>query len=191
MEFGIPISRFDINHLRWGLPRLGPFRRTIPFSYEENQTHLHSLIVCLHPLRVVEVDFLKIQILLEETRRLSFLTKLEQFQNCVSQSLQKYLDSWTEGCTRMIEGSIPLQPLVKNKKLTLYLSSQPESLTFIEDGETAVFSETTVKPGDLLRITVKFQGLSLQMIEDNVWTGKSRIQHHILQIYKVKPDPTE
>ena len=91
----------------------------------------------------------------------------------------------------MIEGSIPLQPLVKNKKLTLYLSSQPESLTFIEDGETAVFSETTVKPGDLLRITVKFQGLSLQMIEDNVWTGKSRIQHHILQIYKVKPDPTE
>jgi hypothetical protein len=30
--------------------------------------------------------------------------------------------------------------------------------------------------------------LSLQMVEDNIWTGKSRIQHHILQIYKIKEE---
>jgi hypothetical protein len=40
----------------------------------------------------------------------------------------------------------------------------------------------------MIRITVKLQGLSLQMVEDNIWTGKSRIQHHILQIYKVSKE---
>jgi hypothetical protein len=70
----------------------------------------------------------------------------------------------------------------------LYLSSQSDSLSFFEDGKSTQYSETSIKPGDLVRITVKLQGLSLQMVEDNIWTGKSRIQHNILQIYKIKEE---
>jgi hypothetical protein len=35
------------------------------------------------------------------------------------------------------------------------------------------------------KVIIKIHGLSLQMSEDDIWTGKSRIQHHILQIYKI------
>ena len=174
MEFGIPLSRFDPNHVRWGSPRIGPFRRTVPFAYEEGQINFHSVILCLQPLRIVEMDTLRNQIILEEPRKASFLSKIEQFQNLVQQSLLKH--------------AIPLQPLFKNKRLSLYLSSQSDSLSFFEDGKSTQYSETSIKPGDLVRITVKLQGLSLQMVEDNIWTGKSRIQHHILQIYKIKED---
>ena len=82
----------------------------------------------------------------------------------------------------------PLQPWLKLKKLTLYLSSQPETLPFFINGMPAIFSQDTVKPGDIIRAVIKIQGLSLQMTEDDIWTGKSRIQHHILQLYKVTSD---
>ena len=191
MEFGIPLSRFDPNHVRWGSPRIAPFRRTVPFAYEEGQINLHSVILCLQPLRIVEMDTIRNQILLEEPRKASFLSKVEQFQNLVQQSLLKHSVQWTEGCKKAIEGNIPLQPLFKNKRLCLYLSSQSESLSFFNEGGSTNYSDTSIKPGDLVRITVKIQGLSLQMVEDNIWTGKSRIQHHILQIYKVKEEKTE
>jgi hypothetical protein len=191
MEFGIPLSRFDPNHVRWGSPRLGPFRRTVPFAYEEGQINFHSVILCLQPLRIVEMDTLRNQIILEEPRKASFLSKIEQFQNLVQQSLLKHANQWTEGCKKVIEGAIPLQPLFKNKRLSLYLSSQSDSLSYFEDGTSSLYSDTSIKPGDLVRITIKLQGLSLQMVEDNIWTGKSRIQHHILQIYKVKEEKTE
>jgi hypothetical protein len=61
-------------------------------------------------------------------------------------------------------------------------------LTFFTEEGQAIFSEATIRPGDVIRAVVKIQGVSLQMTEDDVWTGKSRIQHHILQLYKVKSD---
>jgi hypothetical protein len=82
-------------------------------------------------------------------------------------------------------GCLPLQLWLKSRKLTLYLSAQPELLPFFTEAGSAVFSRDTIKPGDLIRAVVKIQGLSLQMSEDDTWTGKSRIQHHVLQLYKV------
>jgi hypothetical protein len=188
MEFGIPLTKFDPNHVRWGNPRVGPFRRTIPFAYEEGQIHFHSVILSLQPLKIVEMDVLRNQIVLEESRKLPFLSKIEQFQTLVQHSLLKHGAQWTEGCKKATEVAIPLQPLLKNKRLCLYLSTQADSLSFFNEGVAVPFSDTSIKPGDLIRITVKLQGLSLQMVEDNIWTGKSRIQHHILQIYKVSKE---
>jgi hypothetical protein len=65
------------------------------------------------------------------------------------------------------------------------LSDKPDHLNFYLKDGPSVFSEKTVKPGDFIRAVVKVQGLSLQMSEDDIWTGKSRIQHHILQLYSV------
>jgi hypothetical protein len=50
----------------------------------------------------------------------------------------------------------------------------------------SIFSDKTVKPGDMISAVVKIQGVSLQMSEDDIWTGKSRIQHHILQLHNIK-----
>jgi len=187
MEFAIPISRFDPNNVRWGQPRTGPFRRTIPFMYHENQITLNNLILILQPLRVVELDWTRNQLVLEESKRMPFLSRLEQFQSLVMSELDKQSKDWIDTSKFPVSAS-PLQLWLKSRKLTLYLSAQPDALPFFIDGNPAVFSEKTVKPGDIIRAIVKIQGLSLQMSEDDVWTGKSRIQHHILQLYKVTPD---
>jgi len=185
MEFAVPISRFNPTNIRWGPPRIGPFRRTVPFAYEENQTTLNNLILVLQPLRISELDWVRNQLVLEETKSMSFLSKLEQFQTLVSNSLEKNAKTWLEGSKFPATGCLPLQLWLKSRKLTLYLSAQPETLPFFTDSGAEVFSPATVKPGDLIRAVVKIQGLSLQMSEDDSWTGRSRIQHHVLQLYKV------
>ena len=184
MEFAIPICRFDPSRVRWGNPRTGPYRRTIPFGYNENQTILNNLILILQPLRIVELDWTKNQLVLEEYKKIPFLSKLEQFQVAVGNELEKNSKEWLND-TKASVPPLPLQQWIKSKKLTLYLSTQPSSLPFFTSDGPAIFSEDTVKPGDIIRAVVKIQGLSLQMSNEDIWTGKSRIQHHILQLYKV------
>lgn len=180
----IPISRFDPLHVRWAQPRISQFKRTIPFTYNDNQVILNSVIIVLQPLQIVEIDWTRNQMVLEETNKMSFLSKLEQFQALVSNGLIKNSKNWLEG-SKGAEDCLPLQLWLKSRKLTLYLSSHPDLLPYFTESGPAVFSDKTVKPGDLIRAVVKIHGLSLQMSEDDVWTGKSRIQHHVLQLYKV------
>jgi len=184
MEFAIPISRFDPTHVRWGQPRNGPFRVTIPFGYNENNIQLNNLILTLQPLRIIEVDWIRNQIILEEYKKLPFLSRLEQFQSLVTSEIETQSRHWITPAPGTV---VSLQPWLKSKRLTLYLSAQPENLPFFTESGLETFSEKTIKAGDIIRAVVKVQGVSLQMSEENIWTGKSRIQHHILQLYKVNP----
>jgi len=185
MEFAIPISKFNPTNVKWGIPKSCPFRKTIPFSYEENNVSFNNLIITLPPLKVLEIDYERNQVVLEENTKTSLLNKIDIFQQSVSSELEKNSKKWLDDTRVPATVKSPLQLWVKSKKLTLYLTSDPKNLPFFIDGEPAVFSETTVKPGDMIRAVVKLQGLSLQMSEDDIWTGKSRIQHTILQLYKV------
>jgi hypothetical protein len=185
MEFCIPITRFDPSNVKWQQPRTGPFRRTIPFGYEENNITFNNLILGLHPLKVIDIDRTRNQLILEEPDTISLLTHVDQFQIDVSNELEKNSRSWVEESKLPSIIKSPLQPWLKSRRITLYLSTDPSLLHFYIDGKPAVFSYTAIKPGDMIRAIVKVQGLSLQMSEDDNWTGKSRIQHHILQLYKV------
>jgi len=144
---------------------------------------LNNLILILQPLRIVEIDWVRNQIVLEESKKLPFLSKLEQFQSLITSEIEKQSQHSLKPPTGTI---VSLQPWLKSKKLTLYLSAQPETLPFFTESGADVFSDKMIKPGDILRAIVKIHGVSLQMSEDDIWTGRSRIQHHILQLYKVQ-----
>jgi len=186
MEFAIPITQFDSSNVKLAQPRSSPFRKTIPFIYEDGSTHFNNLIIALHPLKVAEVDYERNQMVLEEDKKHPFLTKIDQFQNTVSSELDKRSKAWLEEAKGVTKA--PLQPWLKSGRLTLYLSDKPELLNFYTDTGPSTFSDKTVKPGDIIRAIIKIQGISLQMSEDDLWTGKSRIQHHILQLYKLRND---
>ena len=185
MEFAIPISRFTPTNVKWGQIKSYPFRKTIPFEYEEYNIKYNNLILSLCPLKVVEVDFEKNQIILEETKKLPYLQKLEQFQQIIDDELVINSKKWITKSKSPSVIQRPLQPWLKSKRLTLYLSAEPSSLAFFTENGQTKFSSETIKPGDTLRAIVKIHGISLQTLEDDVWTGKSRIQHTILQLYKI------
>lgn len=188
MEFAIPISRFDPSRIIWGEPRSGPFRKIVPFGYNENSIALNNLILVLQPLRIVEIDWVRNQVILEESKRLPFLTKLYQLQSIILNEIESTPKHIMQDTHLVHKSPISLQPWLKSKRLTLYLSSQPDTLPFFTQEGQSTFSQETIKAGDIIRAVVKVQGVSLQMTEDDSWTGKSRIQHHILQLYKVKSD---
>jgi hypothetical protein len=184
MEFAVPISIFDISKIKWAEPRSGPFRKTIPFTYEDETLNFNNLIIALDPLRVTEVDMERNQLILEDIRKNSNLVKIEQFQTNVCLNLEKWSKEHLESSRANIT-KFPLQPWLKSGKLTLYLSDKPDHLSFYNDTAPSIFSDKTVKPGDMIGAIVKIQGVSLQMSEDDIWTGKSRIQHHILQLHRI------
>jgi len=185
MEFAIPISQFNPVNVKWGQPKSHPFRRTIPFEYEEGKMKFSNLIISLNPLKISEIDLEKNQIILEEAKGVPFLSKLEQFQNLVSNELVTNSKKWVEESKLPSIIQSPLQPWLKTKKIILYLSADPSSLSFFTENGPETFSSATIKPGDTIRAIIKIHGLSLQMSEDDIWTGKSRIQHNILQVYKI------
>jgi hypothetical protein len=203
MEFAIPVTRFDPNNVTLNQPRSGSYKKTIPFGYTDNSLTFSSLVLSLEPLKVVEIDWDKNQLVLEEYTGLSFLSKLEQFQKLVnsqiSTNFRKFLTDDELPDTLTI---LPLQSCVKSRRITLYLSNEPSNLPFFSDPATATgattstaaackFSKNTVQPGSLLRVVVRLHGVSLQMTPSNIWTGKSRIQHHVLEVYKVSSVMTE
>ena len=179
MEFAIPLSTLDISNVKWAEPRSDHLRKTIQLTYQDNSVSFNNLIIAMQPLRVVEIDDALHQIILEDELGKTTLDKIDQFQKAVSADLEKYSKSSVE----IVKS--PLQPWLKSGKLSLYLTDKPEQLVFYTNNVLSTFSEKTVKPGDLIRAVVKIQGISLQMSEGDIWTGKSRIQHHILQLYKV------
>jgi hypothetical protein len=186
MEFAIPISRFDPANVKWGSPHVGPFRKIIPFEYQDNQLYFSTLTLALEPMKVVGIDWDRNQIVLEESDSISFLSKLENFQRLININIAGNYKSWFhEGELPDFSLLSPLQPWLKNRRITLYLSSDPKSLSFYAESVKATFSEKTVKPGDLIRANVKLHGISLQVSHEGTWTGKSRIQHNILDLYKV------
>lgn len=186
MEFTIPVTRFDANNVTLNQPRSGSCKKTIPFGYTDNSLVFSSLILNLEPLKVVEIDWEKNQLVLEEYTTLSFLSKLDQFQRLVntqiSTNFRKFLTDEELPDTLSI---LPLQSCVKARRIILYISNEPSNLPFFNDGLAAKFSKETVQPGSLLRVVVRLHGVSLQMTLSNIWTGKSRIQHHVLELYKV------
>ena len=188
MEFAIPISRFDQSNVKWGAPRSGALKQTVGFNYSDSSTHMLSLILILEPLEVVFIDWTRNQINMKENEAyMSFLSKIHQFQKSVHSRICKSAKEWLgQEC---ISDSAPVitQPLLKSGILTLYLSSDPSIITFRTQSGIQELSKETLKPGDLIRIVVKLYGASLQMSESNIWTGRSRIQHTILQIFKVDP----
>ena len=186
MEIAIPISRFDPNNVKWGPIRTGPFRKTIHFGYEESQLKFNSLILLLEPLRIVQIDWDRNQLVLEETGDKSFLNKLEQFQKLANTYISKNASTWMDASDACEIYAV--QPWLKSRRLTLFLSNDPASLTFYTEAGKAIFSNKSVKPGDFIRAVVKLNGISLQMTTQDIWTGKSRIQHHVLELYKVSLD---
>jgi len=186
MEIAIPIARFDPNNVKWGPTRTGAFRKTIQFGYEESLLKFNSLILNLEPLRIVQIDWERNQLVLEETGEKLFLNKLEQFQKLANTYISENSSTWLEGSDQSeIYG---LQPWLKSRRITLYLSNDPKLLTFYTESGKSVLSSKSIKPGDFIRAIVKLNGISLQMTNKDIWTGKSRIQHHVLELYKVKID---
>jgi len=186
MEFSVPISRFDPTKVSWGQPRSCPFKKTISFHYDDNQIKINSLNIVFDTLSVVHIDWDKNQLFLEECPNGQFLTKIDQFQNLITNHIKKQYKEWLEGSTLPeSENIVPLQPWLKSQRITLYLSADPSSIPFFTENGSETISDKTLKPGDIIRAIVRLQGISLQLSESDTWTGKSRIQHYVIELYRV------
>jgi hypothetical protein len=184
MDLAIPIKEFDPRKVTIGKPRDKVFRKIITLEYEDSNIHLYNLILVLDPLRVTGIDFSNNTLTLEESNKSPNLSKLEEMCKILNAQLDLDYKKWLGNSSFDKTVRLPIQNWVNQGGINLYLSNKPELLPFYKLGSKSVLSTETLAPGDFVRVVIKIQGISLQMTEDDIWTGKSRIQHHILQLSK-------
>ena len=184
MDFAIPLSRFEAGNVE--LVKQPTNKFTLGFSYKDGQFCNMPILLVLEPLEIVFIDWSKHQINLKENEDfMSFLSKITVLQKNIHESIGKHAKEWLGESYSEEISYFSTQPLFKSGILTLYMSSALDYITYIADQKEQVLEKETLQPGDLVRIVVKLYGVSLQKSDSEIWTGKSRIQHTILQMYKV------
>jgi hypothetical protein len=184
MDLAIPIEKFDPSKVIIGKSHDNPVRKIITLEYKDNNLHLYNLVLVLDSLKVKEIDLLNNMLILQESKESPNLSKLEELRKILNTQLDTNYKKWVDNANLLKLVKAPIQNWVTPEGIVLYLSNKPELLTFYNSGTKSVISTETIAPGDFIRAVIKIQGISLQMTEDGNWTGKSRIQHHILQLYK-------
>ena len=162
-------------------------------SYKENNVTLPSLSILLPPLPIKAYEAETGRLSLSLTGYPQLLAKMQALQVKLLQAIHTNYTTWfpSEQSRSIDETNNSFQPLVLQNCIHLYCPL----LTVGSFNEISVFSDGTwskgVIPSSLftsgkqIRIGVRLQGISFhQHPVSRKLTGRSRVQHRILVIYK-------
>lgn len=162
-------------------------------SYKENNVTLPSLSILLPPLPIKAYEAETGRLSLSLTGYPQLLAKMQALQVKLLQAIHTNYTTWfpSEQSRSIDETNNSFQPLVLQNCIHLYCPL----LTVGSFNEISVFSDGTwskgvipsslFTPGKQIRIGVRLQGISFhQHPVSRKLTGRSRVQHRILVIYK-------
>lgn len=202
MEWCLPLQKLELNKIRLGELSSRPNREKKPLialEYADGQMNMPVLTLLLPHMTVESYNSAngRLELLLEG----SWIgNKLNSLQNSLLTALCNSQVSWFGTKDFTFEDVYNLfQPMVEGNKVHLYCPS-----TIVEkrkgNGVIKLWKDDDliegVRPGLLVegqrvRVALQLQGISLQLgLNDNQWTGRSRLQHRVLCILIQSPKPS-
>lgn len=185
MEFAIPLAKCNPENIKIEDIKTFSFRKILPIEYTEGKTCFKNLIISLPPLKVREIHLEKNQVTLEESEETNQLQILEKIQEKLLTFLEVNYTKWFHEIEIRDVKKIIFQPWINSKRITLFLPSNTTTFSYFTENGQSVFSSNSLKPGEIVRAFINIHGLCLQLLENNNWTGRSRIQHKTLHLYKI------
>jgi hypothetical protein len=185
MEFAIPLAKCNPENIKIEDIKSFSFRKILPIEYTEGKTCFKNLIISLPPLKVREIHLEKNQVTLEESEETNQLQILEKIQEKLLTFLEINYTKWFHEIEIRDVKKIIFQPWINSKRITLFLPSNTTTFSYFTENGQSVFSSNSLKPGEIVRAFINIHGLCLQLLENNNWTGRSRIQHKTLHLYKI------
>ena len=188
----MPLQRLSCAHVQITAPQ--KYQKPMAsLSYKEESVTLPSLSILLPPLPIKSYDGETGKLSLSLTGYPQLLAKLQAVQVKLLQAIYANYTTWfpSEHSRSIDETNNSFQPLILNSCIHLYCPL----LTVGSFNEINVFSEgvwskgvipsSLFTPGKQIRIGVRLQGISFhQHPVSRKLTGRSRVQHRILVIYK-------
>lgn len=201
MEWCIPLQKLELGKIKLGTLAIRPNREKkpmIPLSYTDGQFNMPILTLLLPHLTVDSYNSAngRLELLLENS---IMETKLKSIQESLLTSLGNSQISWFGKKDFSYEDIYSLfQPMVEGNKLHLYC---PSTLVEKRKGNGVIklwkddsFVEGVrpglLVPGQRVRVALQLQGISIQLgVNDNQWTGRSRLQHRVVCLLIQTPKP--
>ena len=189
MEWTIPLQKLEVGKVNVGSIRYGE-KPMAPLAYFDGPIQMPSMNILLPPLIVRDYDPSTGRLKLSLSEVAHTASKLSALQDTLLGLVYLKQSSWFPG-SRRTEQDLRLlfQPFVEGSYLHLYC---PSNLT---TGTTGIsfwkqnhwqkgVDQETIHRGDVLRVAFRIQGISFQQnIQQDIWTGRFRLQHKILYIF--------
>ena len=199
MEWCVPLQKLEIGKINIGglVTRVNREKKPmVPLSYVDGQVTMPVLTILL-PHLVID-SYNPANGRLELAMMTNWVSsKLTAIQTSLLEIICASQVSWF-GTSKFSREEVYrlFQPMVEGNKLHLYcpstLQEKRKGMNGIRVWKDDVWVED-VQPGflsrgQIVRVTLQIQGISLQMgMNDTLWTGRARLQHRILGILVQAP----
>lgn len=198
MEWCVPLQKLEVPKIVLGNLQVKPHRETkpiAPLGYIDGAMVMPVLTVLLPHLIVESYNSAdgRLELILDSPQSIGKLTSI---QTALITSITNSQHSWF-GTRKYSQSELNdfFQPMIDGNKLHLYCPSTLvdkrkgtgvirvwKEGSWIEGVRPGLFA-----PGQKIRVALQIQGVSLQLMGDSVWTGRSRLQHRILGIFLQTP----
>lgn len=188
MEWAVPLQKIDVNKINVGQIRYGE-KPLAPLAYSDGLIHLPSVNILLPPLLVKDYDPQTGRLKLSIQDNTTVLHTLSALQETLLKIVFQKQSEWFPGSRKTSEElHVFFQPFVENNIINLYCPSAVTGNISIPIWKDRVWSKgvTTgsIVKGDTIRVGLRIQGISFQHnLESDIWTGRFRLQHKILQVF--------
>jgi hypothetical protein len=192
MEWAIPAQSFAPLSAHIAPPSKNQ-KPMASLSYTDDLMTLPALSILLPTLPVKEYDSQTGKLSLSLSGHPSILAKLQAFQVRMLHAIYSHYSTWFPGerSRSVDETNASFQPLILNGCIHLYCPLMTvgsfNEITLYSDGawSKGVIPIDLFTVGKQIRIAIKLQGISFhQHPVSRTMTGRSRVQHRILAIYK-------
>lgn len=194
MEWCVPLQKLEVNKIVLGNPSSRPNREmkpVAPLGYIDGAMIMPVLTILLPHMVIDSYNSAngRLELLIDSTMSVNKLTSIQNgLMNSICNSQQMWFGR--HQFTREDMNDL-FQPMIDGNKLHLYC---PSTLVDKRKGAGVIrlWKEGSwiegvrpglLAPGQKIRVALQIQGISLQVSSDNVWTGRSRLQHRVLGIF--------
>ena len=193
MEWTIPAQTFVTGNVQIGPPTKSQ-KPVIMLGYKDETASFPAFSTLLPPLPIKSYDSETGKLVLSLTSNPALLTKLIALQTRILQTIQSNYTTWfpSERQRTIEETMASFQPLIQQNSIHLYcplitLGSFNEiSVWSGSSWSKGVIPANILVPGKLVRAAVRLQSISFhQHPVSKALTGRFRIQHRILALFKV------
>ena len=188
MEWAVPLQKIDVNKINVGQIRYGE-KPLAPLAYYDGPIRLPSVNILLPALLVKDYDPQTGRLKLAIQDKSDVLHILSSIQETLLKIVFQKQTEWFPGSRKTSEElHVFFQPFVENSIINLYCPSSCTgniSIPIWKNGNwlRGVSPGMFIK-GDTIRVGLRIQGISFQQnLEADLWTGRFRLQHKILQVF--------
>ena len=188
MEWAVPLQRLEVGKVNVGTVRYGD-KPMAPLAYFDGPIHMPAMNILLPPLIVKEYDAATGRLKLSLTDMTQTSAKLSALQDTLLSLVFVKQSTWFPGSRRTADDLQALfQPFVENQCLHLYCPSNLTGSSGISFWKESTWRKgvdpRAIQKGDVLRVAFRIQGISFQQnTQQDLWTGRFRLQHKILYIF--------